>query len=110
TGSSSIAARGNESLPHRLWVQAVRGAELAVGDGGDLAGLDLAAAAPEDVGIAHRDAGDGNQVLVDRALVGEDEVFVGAVGDAHDVDVAEFFTGLAPVGVSHDVEPSDLPA
>src|SRR5205823_3233363 len=71
--------------------------------------FDLAAAAPEDVGVAHRDA-DGFQVLVDGALMGEDEVFVGAVRDAHDVDVAELLAGLAPVSMGHDVEAADLSA
>src|SRR5688572_15372219 len=39
------------SLMHRFRVDPVLLAELAIGDGGDFAGLDLAAAAPEDVGV-----------------------------------------------------------
>ena len=47
-------------------------------------------------------------MLVDGAFVGEDGFFFGAVGDAHDVDVAEFGAAFAPVGVGHDVEAADL--
>src|SRR5947208_7355693 len=47
-------------------------------------------------------------MLVDGAFVGEDGFFFGAVGDAHDVDVAEFSAAFAPVGVGHDVEAADL--
>ena len=50
------------------------------------------------------------EVLVDGGLVGEDEFLVRAVGDAHDVDVAELRAAFAPVGVGHDVEAADLPA
>src|ERR1700722_12665290 len=49
-------------------------------------------------------------MLVDGGFVGEDKLFVGAVGDAHDVDVVEFGSAFAPVGVGHDVEAADLPA
>src|SRR6266550_6173108 len=47
-------------------------------------------------------------MLVDGAFMGEDGFFFGAVGDAHDVDVAEFSAAFAPVGVGHDVEAADL--
>ena len=49
-------------------------------------------------------------MLVDGGFVGEDDVFVGAVGDAHDVDVVEFGAAFAPVGVGHDVDAADFPA
>src|SRR4051794_38931155 len=76
------------SLPHRARLDAVGFTPCLVRKRRNLARLDLAAAAPEDVGVAHGDA-DLLQVRVDRALVGQHEVLVGAVGDAHDVHVAE---------------------
>ena len=50
------------------------------------------------------------QVLVDRRLVGADEIAVRAVGDGHDVDVLEFGAALAPVAVREDVVPPDFAA
>ena len=78
-------------------------------DGGDLAGFDLAAAAPEDVGVFDRDAG-VDEVFVDGGFVGEDGFFVGAVDDAHDVDIGEAFAAFAPVGVGHDGVTTDFTA
>ncbi len=80
---------------------------LFVGEGGDFAGFDFAASAPEDVGVADGDA-DFGEVGIDGGFVGEDTVFVGAVGDAHDVDVIEFGAAFAPVGMGHDMETADL--
>ena len=48
------------------------------------------------------------QVLVDRRFVGEHELLIRAVRDAHDVDVAELGAALAPVRVGHDVVPPNL--
>src|SRR6266511_1236043 len=92
------------SLPHRFRLNALRGAPMAVGRWRDLAGLNLAAAAPEDVGVSEIDARFA-EVLVDGGLVSENELFVDAVGHAHDVDVAKFRAAFPPVGVSHDVMP-----
>jgi hypothetical protein len=72
-------------------------------------GLYLAATAPKNVGVRDGDA-DACQVFVHGRLVGEQDAFVQAVGDAHDVDVGELGAALAPIGVRHDVEPADLPA
>lgn len=44
------------SAPHRVRVQAHVAAEGAVGGRGDFGGLDFAAAAPKDVGVADGDA------------------------------------------------------
>src|SRR5690606_28682007 len=74
---------------------------LVENDRADLARLDLAATAPEDVRVLNRNA-DAFQVAVDGRLVGEHGVLVGAVDDAHDVDVGEAFAALAPVAVGHD--------
>src|ERR1035437_3457863 len=77
-----------------------------VGEGGDFGGFDFGASAPEDVGVGDLEeaAFGAGEVGVDGGLVGEDHLLVGAVGDAHDVDVVEFGAALAPVGVGHDVE------
>src|SRR5688500_5632353 len=55
-----------------------RAVPLLVHDRRDLARLDLAAAAPEDVRVAYRDAARA-QVLVDRALVGQHQLAFRAV-------------------------------
>src|SRR5205085_9666825 len=60
---------------HRIGIDPLALTEFPVRGRADFARLDFAAAAPEDVGVAHRDA-DGFQVLVDGVLVREDEVFV----------------------------------
>ena len=84
-------------------------APVAVGEGGDFAGFDFAAAAPEDVGVGNRDS-DFGEVLIDRGFVGEDEIFVRAVGDSHHVDVAKLGTAFAPVSVCEDVVTADFAA
>src|SRR5437763_1587612 len=68
--------------PHRFRTQPILFAPFPVCLRGDFAGLDLAAAAPEDVGVAHRDA-DGTEMFVDGLLVGEDALLFHSVGDAH---------------------------
>ena len=47
---------------------------------------------------------------VDGRLVRENELFVGAMSDGHDVHVFEFRAAFAPVAVGEDVVTSDLPA
>src|SRR4051794_17968326 len=88
-----IAAREHRirSRFHRIRIHAVLRTPRPIRLRRDFAGLDLAAAAPEDVGVADGDA-DGGEVFVDGFLVGEDALFFRAMRDAHDVDVAE----LAP--------------
>src|SRR5688572_393765 len=68
----------------------------------NLARLDLAAAAPEDVRIAHRDATRG-QMLVDRFLMLEHALLLRAMRDRHNIHVVEFRTAFAPVAVREDV-------
>lgn len=76
--------------------------EFGVDLGGDFGGLDLGATTPEDVGVADGDAF-GGEVFVDGGFVLHDFGFLGAVHDAHDVDVAELGTAFAPIGVGHAV-------
>src|SRR4051794_35845892 len=84
------------SCPHRVRVHPDLRTPLPVRLWRDLARLDLAAAAPEDVGVTDGDA-DGSQMFVDGFLVGENAFLFHAVGDAHDVDVAELGAAFAPV-------------
>ena len=78
-----------------------------VDEGGDFGGFDFGATSPEDVGVADLDAL-GGEVFVDGGFVFEDFGFLGAVDDAHDVDVAEFRAAFAPVGVGHAVVATDF--
>src|SRR5581483_9313007 len=61
----------------------------------DFARFDLAAAAPENVGVVHRHA-DRMKMSIYRRFVFEQKRFVGTVRDRHDVDVFEFGPGFAP--------------
>ena len=76
-------------------------------DGRDFRGLDLAAAAPEDVRVENRKAG-LFEMTVDGGFVLQHELFVGAVGDGHDVHVGEFRPTFPPVGVGEDMVAADL--
>jgi hypothetical protein len=73
----------------------------------DLRGLDLAAAAPEDVGVADRRCRLRADARRSRPCA-RARLLVEPVRDAHDVDVAELRAALAPVGVRHDVVAPDL--
>ena len=75
----------------------------------DLAGFDFASTAPENVCVTDRNA-DRFQVCIDRGLVRQHQLFLRAVRDAHHVDIAKLSAALAPVGMSHDVESTNLPA
>src|ERR1041384_342118 len=72
----------------------------------NLARFDFAAATPEHVRVAHLDPG-FFKMPVDCSLVCEQQLLVGAVGDAHDVDVMKLGAAFPPVGVRHDVVPAD---
>jgi len=85
------------------------GVELLEDHRADLAGFDLAAAAPEDVGVEQRDV-DVGQVFVDRGLVGEHGLLVGAVDDAHDVHIGKALAAFTPVAVGHDGMTADFAA
>ena len=69
----------------------------------------MGAEGPEDVGVGCGDV-DVGEVAVDDGFVVAEDMLVGAVGDGHDVDVVEFFGGLAPVAVGEDVEAGDFGA
>src|SRR5262249_10072787 len=60
--------------------------------------LDLAAPAPEHVGVRNGDIA-RPQVLIDRRFMIEEQSFVRATRDSYDIDVPEFRTALAPVAV-----------
>ena len=47
---------------------------------------------------------------IDRRLVFEEERFVRSVRDRHDVDVAKFRSGFAPVAMGQDLVPPDFAA
>ncbi len=83
------------------------GVPVGVDDGGDLAGFDLAATAPEDVGVFNWDAA-RLEVGVDGGFVLHDEVAIGAVDDTHDIDIAELGAAFAPIAVGHDGVAADL--
>ena len=72
---------------------------LTVDFGGYFRGFYFAAAAPKDVGVEEVDPG-GYQVPVDCGLVFEDEIFISAMNDSHNVDITEVRASFAPVAVS----------
>ena len=76
---------------------------------GNLARLDFAATAPEDVRVSDRDA-DAREVRVDRGFVREDAFLFGAVADSHDVHVVEIRAAFAPVAMRQDFVAADLAA
>ena len=86
-----------------------RASHVAINLRRNFRGLDFAAPAPENVGVGNRNAA-GREMLVDGALVLEQQRFVGAVRDRHDVDVLEFRARFAPVTVGQNVMPSDFAA
>ena len=47
-------------------------------------------------------------MAIDRSFVREDQLFVRAVRDAHDVDVVKIRAAFAPISVGHDVKSADL--
>src|SRR5690349_6199546 len=82
---------------------------VAVRLGGNFAGLDLAATAPEDICVADWDA-DRSEMGIDRGLVREDPVLLGPVTDGHDIHVVEVGAAFAPVTMGEDVVPADFAA
>ena len=80
---------------------------LVIDFGRDFGRLDLAAAAPENVVVTYWDP-NVFEMLVDRRLVLEHDLFVRSVDDAHDVDAAKLRAALAPVAMRHDVVTPDL--
>ena len=71
--------------------------------------LDLAPATPEDVRVGDRNVA-ACEVSIDRCLVLEEQRFVGAVRDRHDVDVAKFRPRLAPITMRQNLVPPDFAA
>src|SRR5260370_21868351 len=69
--------------------------------------LDLATPTPESVCVRNGDAGRTKMSIYGR-LVFQEQLFVGAVRNGHDVDVLEFGARLAPVTVSKNVMPADF--
>src|SRR6185503_18320185 len=80
-----------------------------VRDRRNLRRFDLAASAPEHVGVENGHA-HLSDMPVYRFLVLQHELFVGAMRDTHDVHVRELGAAFAPIGVGKNVMPSDFPA
>lgn len=85
------------------------GVPVFVSEGRDFRGLDLAASAPEDIGVGDRDAG-FDKVGVDGGFELHDAIFLCAVGDGHDVHIIELRAALAPVAVREALMATDLGA
>ncbi len=100
---------GERLRAHGLRINARFSQPFFIRERRNFAGFDLASSTPEDVGVARGDS-DGGKVFVDGGFVGEDFFAVGAVGDAHDVDVVELRAAFTPVAVGHDVKAADLAA
>src|SRR5690606_21353769 len=79
--------------------------EVAIDFWRNFRGFDLAAAAPENVGVFHRYS-DISEMGIDGRLVFEDAVPFCPVNDSHDVDSAEAGATLTPVAMGHDEVPS----
>lgn len=77
-----------------------RGKPLAVAEGGDFAGADFGAQAPEYGGVEQGDAA-GGQVGVDGGFVGNDFLARGGMHHAHNLGAAEFGAAAAPVAMGH---------
>ena len=58
--------------------------------------FDLAASAPEDVCVSDREIARG-KMPINGGLVIEQQLFIGAMRNGHDVDILEFGTRFAPV-------------
>ena len=108
TGRRSVAGHQVEDAPGQLDGLDHVGQHEGV-KGRDLRGLDLAPATPKNVRVGDRDAA-RLQVAIDRGLVLKEQRLVGPVRHRHDVDVAEFRTGLTPVTVSENMMPPHLAA
>src|SRR5882672_2990314 len=70
--------------------------------------LNLAASAPEDVCVSDRDAGCG-KMPIDRSLVIQQQLFIRAMRNSHDVDVLEFRPRFAPVAMRQNMVAADFP-
>src|SRR5437763_4430130 len=79
---------------------------LAINLRRNLRWFNLAATAPEDIRVAHRNSA-GGEMFVDRTFVLEKQFFVGAVRDRHDINVAKLWPGFAPITVRQNVMTPD---
>ena len=86
--ADGTALTGSSLIPHPFRFYPLLAAEGFVGLRSDLTGFDLASSAPEDVGVADRNA-DFGKVLVHGGFMGKDDFLFLPVGDSHDVDVVE---------------------
>ena len=82
-------------------------AKVAIGARSNLRRFDLAATAPEDVGIGKLHSGLA-QVPVDRRFMGEHDRLLHPMRDGHDVDVVKLGAALPPIGVGDNVMAPDL--
>ena len=80
-----------------------------IGKGRDFGGFDFTASAPEDIGIGNGDIG-FDKVGVDGGFELHDAVFLGAVGDGHDVHIVELGATFAPVAMRETFVAANLSA
>src|SRR6266404_2096282 len=75
----------------------------------NLRGFDLAASAPENIGVGNRNAA-RLKMSIYRRFVIEQALFVRAMRNRHDVHVLKFRTGFAPVAMRQNVMTADFAA
>ena len=73
---------------------------LPVDDGGDFGRFDLRLSSPEDAGVEEGDACFG-QMGIDGSFMGKNDLFIGSMDDAHDVDISKVGTAFTPVTMGH---------
>ena len=83
------------------------GVPVFVSEGRDFGGFNLAAPAPEDIGVGDRDTS-FDEVGIDGGFELHDAILLGAVGDSHDVHIIELGPSLAPVAVRETFVAPDL--
>ena len=80
---------------------------ILVNEGRDFGGFDFASSTPEDICVAHREAG-FFKVAVDRGFECEDAIAIRPVGHSHDVHIIEVRAPFAPVAMGEAFVSADL--
>jgi hypothetical protein len=80
---------------------------ILVNEGRDFGGLDFTATTPENIRVAHREAG-FFKVAVDRGFECEDANTIRPVGHSHDVHIIEVRPPFAPVAMGEAFVSADL--
>src|SRR5450432_3494909 len=104
---NSTGLTPKSTAPDRLGIHLAQ--PLPIDLRGNLRRFDLAATTPKDVGVGNRNAA-GLEVSIDRGLVLEETRLVGAMRHRHNVDVAKFWTGFAPITMGQNFVPADFTA